>query len=203
DISRVMFSGRASDADQEAWFRENGPVVPALLDELRAHGREYDRLLFWSYRYFPTYFGLPDVADRAILLPTAEEDPLIRAAALARLFGLPAGFLFLTPEEEALVAERGPIRVPSAVIGCGINPVKTSPDPVFRAGGKTSPFDGIGPKNGDKTSPDPVSGPYILYLGRVDPNKGCDALIRHFMRYVAGGRPITLVLAGPLNMPVP
>ena len=64
DISRLVFSGRASGTDQEAWFRENGPVVPALLDELQTHGREYDRLLFWSYRYYPTYFGLPIVADR-------------------------------------------------------------------------------------------------------------------------------------------
>jgi glycosyltransferase involved in cell wall biosynthesis len=181
DISRVVFSGRAGAGDQEAWFRENGPIVPGLLDELGAHGREYDRLLFWSYRYFPTYFGLPMVADRAILLPTAEEDPLIRAAALERLFALPAGYLFLTPEEEALVAERGALRVPAAVIGCGIDPIEAgAPQPVA-----------------------PSADPFVLYLGRVDPNKGCETLLRYFSRYVAGGRAISLVLAGPVNMPVP
>src|SRR5262249_2963647 len=130
-----------------------------------------------------TYFGLPIVADRAILLPTAEEDPLIRAAALERFFALPAGYLFLTPEEEALVAERARIRVPAAVIGCGIAP-KKNPDII-------------------KRNPDVISDPFVLYLGRVDPNKGCDALIRYFSRYAAGGRAVALVLAGPVNMPVP
>ena len=35
-------------------------------------------VLFWAFRYAEVYFGLPLVADRAILVPTAEEDPLIR-----------------------------------------------------------------------------------------------------------------------------
>jgi len=189
DISRIVFSGRGGDADQEAWFRENGPVVPGLLDELRARGREYDRVLFWSYRYFPTYFGLRLVADRAILLPTAEEDPLIRAAALEGLFAVPAGYLFLTPEEETLVAERAPVRVPSAVIGCGIDPAERS------ANASRSILSGEASRSTDS--------PFVLYLGRVDPNKGCETLIRYFTRYVAGGRAVTLVLAGPVNMPIP
>jgi len=191
DISRRVFSGRGSDADQDEWFRENGPLVPALLDELRARGGEYDRVLFWSYRYFPTYFGLPLVADRAILLPTAEEDPLIRAAALERTFERPAGYLFLTPEEADLVGERVPVRVPAEVIGCGIDPAE-----------------GVRPRSGNSserglTPSADISDPFVLYLGRVDPNKGCESLLRYFTRYVTHGRGITLVLAGPVNMPVP
>jgi glycosyltransferase involved in cell wall biosynthesis len=245
DISRKVFSGRGSAEEQEEWFRENGPLVPALLDDLRARGGEYDRVLFWSYRYFPTYFGLPLVADRAILLPTAEEDPLIRAAALERFFALPAGYLFLTPEEQELVSERAPIRVPSAVIGCGIDPAETE-----TGSGR------VLCESSGKTLPDPVSSaePFVLYLGRVDPNKGCESLLRYFTRYIAARtqhlapstqhlapstqhlapstqhlapstqhlapstqhlapstqhpasstqHPLQLVLAGPVNMPVP
>ena len=190
DISRKVFSGRGSDEDQDEWFRENGPLVPALLEDLRARGSEYDRVLFWSYRYFPTYFGLPLVADRAILLPTAEEDPLIRAAALERTFEHPAGYLFLTPEEADLVGERVPVRVPAAVIGCGIDPVAP----------------------GARLAELGISDPFVLYLGRVDPNKGCESLLRYFMRYIdartqhpasSTEHPLRLVLAGPVNMPVP
>ena len=180
-ISRRVFSGRSSNGEQEDWFRENGPLAPALLDEIQARGSAYDRVLFWSFRYFPTYFGLPLVADRAILLPTAEEDPLIRAAALEDFFQLPAGYLFLTPEEADLVAERAQVRVPASVIGCGIDPAHGAKPP--SALGITDPF--------------------VLYLGRVDPNKGCESLLRYFSRYVNAGRAITLVLAGPVNMPVP
>jgi len=183
DISRIVFSGRASAAQQEEWFRENGPDVPALLDHLRRHGGDYDRILFWSYRYFQTYFGLPLVADRSILVPTAEEDPLIRVDALETFFALPRGYLFLTPEEAALVGDRCQLLAPSAVIGIGLEPAA--------GGGDRAALDALG-----------LADPFVLYLGRVDPNKGCDTLLRYFSRYAAG-RDVRLVLAGPANMPVP
>ena len=221
DISRRVFSGRSSNGEQEEWFRENGPLTPALVDEIRARGHGYDRILFWSYRYFPTYFGLPLVADRAILVPTAEEDPLIRAAALEAFFQLPAGYLFLTPEEADLVAERAPVRAPASVIGCGIDPAEGVRLP-SSAGGADKTLAAVG-----------IADPFVLYLGRVDPNKGCESLLRYFTRYVAGrtrhpapgtehpalstqhsapstqhSAPSTqhalqLVLAGPVNMPIP
>jgi glycosyltransferase involved in cell wall biosynthesis len=186
DVSRVVFSGRASTAEQDEWFRENGPDTPQLIEYLERHGRKYDRVLFWSYRYFQTYFGLPLVADRAVLLPTAEEDPLIHVSALERFFALPAGYLFLTPEEADLIADRGPVRAPAAVIGCGL-------DPGREVGRDTSRrLDALG-----------ISDPFVLYLGRVDPNKGCESLVRHFSRFVESGRAVQLVMAGPVNMPVP
>jgi glycosyltransferase involved in cell wall biosynthesis len=208
DISRKVFSGRGSAEEQEEWFRENGPLVPALLDDLRARGGEYDRVLFWSYRYFPTYFGLPLVADRAVLLPTAEEDPLIRAAALERFFALPAGYLFLTPEEAVLVSERVPVRAPAEVIGCGIDPVRGGHmGPPLQTGVGADPR--VGPEVLERLA---ISDPFVLYLGRVDPNKGCESLLRYFTRYIrdrtqhsapSTQHPIQLVLAGPVNMPVP
>src|SRR5262249_11568345 len=49
-----------------------------------------------------------------------------------------------------------------------------------------------------------ASGDYLLYLGRVDPNKGCDAMLRNFLLYVErSAAPLPLVLAGPANMPIP
>lgn len=183
DLSDLIAADQASAAEQEQWFRENGPDAPGLLEHLRAHGADYDRVLFWAYRYANSYFGLPLVADRAILVPTAEEDPLIRADVLEPFFALPRGFLFLTPEEEALVAARAPGGLPSAIIGSGLDPV--APEP--------------GTPDGTLSLPDP----FVLYLGRVDPNKGCQALIRHFLRYGEGGRAVTLVMAGPASMEIP
>ncbi len=60
---------------QHEWFRRERPRVPGLLDHLRTDGTDYDLVFFWSYRYYPSFFGLPLVRDRAILVPTAEEDP--------------------------------------------------------------------------------------------------------------------------------
>ena len=74
DVSDEVFDGHTEDERQEAWFRENGPDCPALLDHLRAEGGGYDLVLFWTFRYAPSFFGVPLVRERAVLLPTAEED---------------------------------------------------------------------------------------------------------------------------------
>ena len=184
DLSDLIAADRATPDEQEQWFRENGPDAPELLAHLRRHGAGYDRVLFWSYRYADSYFGLPLAADRAVLVPTAEEDPLIHVDALETFFALPKGFLFLTPEEETLVAARAPAGTPSAIIGSGLDPASDTAD--------LSCLDALG-----------LDDPFVLYLGRIDPNKGCQTLIRHFLRYVESGRRVQLVMAGPASMPIP
>ncbi len=75
-----------------------GPDAPGLLAFLRERGRGYDRVIFFAFRYAHAWFGLPLVADRAILMPTAEDDQLIRSATvLAPYFRSPRAFLFNTP----------------------------------------------------------------------------------------------------------
>ena len=186
DLSDEVFGGRAAPDREEAWFRANGPDAPALVEHLRAHGREYDLVLFWSYRYSTTYFGLPLVAERAVLVPTAEEDPAIDLDVLDRYFARPAGYLFLTPEEDALVSARAGRRLdPSAVVGIGLEP---PPDATNRAA-----LTGLD-----------VPDVYVLYLGRIDRNKGCHTLFEYFQEYLRDGRSeTTLVLAGPATISIP
>jgi glycosyltransferase involved in cell wall biosynthesis len=138
-------------------------------------------VLFWSFRYYQTFFGLPEVSDRAILLPTAEEDPVIRLRILDRFFARPAGYLFLTPEEQELVAEHTsrPI-LRSAVIGIGLDAARRP------------------------RTPPTIARPYVLYLGRIDPNKGCETLLRYFLKHEeSAAAHVPLVMAGPANMPIP
>jgi len=109
---------------------------------------------------------------------------------LGPYFTQPRAYLFLTPEERELVAARcdGPLP-PSDIIGLGLDPAPPAPD---RAA--LDPF-GL-PRN------------YLLYLGRVDKNKGCDRLFDAFIEYDRqatedGESPLPLVLAGPVVLPVP
>ena len=160
---------------------------PGLLEFVRTRGRDFDRVLFFTYRYAPSWFGLPLVADRAILVPTAEHDQLIRSSTiLAPFFRLPRAYLFLTPEEEEMVATVARAALPpSAVIGSGIDP---APDRPSRAA-----LDALG-----------IPQDFLVYLGRVDRNKGCDALVRHYGTYVAsagaGAATLPLILAGPVKL---
>ena len=186
DLSDEVFDARSPADRQDEWFRENGPDVPELLAHLRTRGAGYDLVLFWSYRYYTSYFGLPLVAERAVLVPTAEEDPAIGLDVLEQYFQRPAGYLFLTPEEEALVSRRaGRPLVPAAIIGSGLEPAPP------RAG--RGPLDALG-----------IPRTFLLYLGRIDRNKGCHTLFEYFMQHVdEGGADVALVLAGPAKIPVP
>ncbi len=186
DLSDEVFETRSSADRQEEWFRENGPEVPALLHYLRTHGEEYDLVLFWSYRYYTAYFGLPLVADRAVLVPTAEEDAAIGLDVLETYFKQPAGYLFLTPEEEALVSRRaGRALGPAVIIGSGLEPAPPSPG--------RSALESLG-----------IPERFLLYVGRIDRNKGCHTLFEYFIQHLAdGGTDTTLVLAGPATIPVP
>src|SRR5262249_52737718 len=49
-----------------------------------------------------------------------------------------------------------------------------------------------------------ISKPYVLYLGRIDPNKGCETLLDYFRKYrEQTNQAVQLVMAGPPNMPIP
>jgi glycosyltransferase involved in cell wall biosynthesis len=185
DLSDEVFDGRASLERQAEWFRENGPVVPGLLEHLRSHGASYDLVLFWTFRYFPSFFGVPLVEERAVLVPTAEDDAAVHLPILEDFFQRPAGYLFLTPEEQGLVATRaGRMLRPSATVGMGLEPANGMPS--------RGPLDDMG-----------IPNDYVLYLGRVDRNKGCHTLLEYFEDYVAMHDGPTLVLAGPAKLQIP
>ena len=185
-LSEAVFEGYPIEEEEMQWFAENGPEVPGLLDFLRQRGAEYDLVLFWSFRYYTAFFGVPIVADRAVLVPTAEEDPAMRLHVLKQYFRKPAGYLFLTPEEEALVARRAGKRLePAAIIGSGLEPA--------HAARSREALDALG-----------VPHDFILYLGRIDRNKGCHTLFDYFEKHLAhGGVETNLVLAGPVVLTVP
>jgi glycosyltransferase involved in cell wall biosynthesis len=118
-------------------------------------------------------------------VPTAEEDPAIDLDILAEYFSKPAGYLFLTPEEAALVSMRTGRRLePSSVVGTGLD----APSPA----GDRSALERLG-----------VPSNYVLYLGRIDRNKGCHTLFEYFQQFSDEDGDATLVLAGPSTLAAP
>jgi glycosyltransferase involved in cell wall biosynthesis len=177
-------SDSGSIADQEAWMREQGPFSSRLLAHLEEHGRSYDCVFFFSYLYATTYFGLPLVADRAVLVPLAHDEWTLRLPLFDRTFALCAHAGFLSEEERLLVELRFPRAAFSgSTIRLAIEPGAAEPQ-LFR--------DAYG-----------LHEPFALSLGRVEPAKGTDELIDYFIALrAAGGKPSKLVLAGPIAMPI-
>jgi len=185
-LCNLCFHEQHTREEELDWVRENGPFSPALVEAVAGARDRFDRFFFYCYRYYQSYFGLPAVRDRAILVPTAEEDPAIGLRIFKAFFRSPRGIVYLTPEEQALVEDASGNRdVPSVVIGSGLNLPEPGPALDFRK------------KHG-------LERPFVLYVGRIDKNKGCLTLFAYFQKFLeATGADLDLVLAGSTALPVP
>lgn len=184
--SREVFGSRRSEPEELAWLEEEGPFSPRLVKEVERRREEFDRWIFFSYRYYTTYHGLRAAADRALLVPTAEDDGVYELGIFAPLFRLPRAIVWNSVEEKAMIeAATGCSGAPGEVVGVGSAlPERIDPE-AFRA------------RSG-------VSGPFVLYVGRIDENKGCRELFGHFRRYrEETGSELRLALIGKAVLPIP
>ena len=90
-LSNLVFYDHHTRAEEEAWVRENGPFSPALVGAVEQARDRFDLFLFYCYRYYHTWAGLPRVGDRALLVPTAEEDPAIQLGIFKPFFRIRGG----------------------------------------------------------------------------------------------------------------
>ncbi|HET7291493.1 MAG TPA: glycosyltransferase family 4 protein [Vicinamibacteria bacterium] len=185
-ISNVVFGDRHTREEEERWVRENGPFAPALVEAVARARHRFDLFIFYCYRYWQTYHGLPRVADRAVLVPTAEEDPAIGLGIFREFFRRPRGLVYLTPEERDLVeTAAGGTGRPDAVIGSGLSLPAAAVAPDFRERFR-------------------LVRPFLLYVGRIERNKGCGTLFTYFRRFLdETGADLDLVLAGKPAMAIP
>ena len=172
---------------QEEWMRAQGPDVPGLVPWLDAAAPRFDAVVFFTYLYATTRYGLPAVAGRVptVLHPTAHEEPPLSLPLFDAVFRLPDAFAFSTEEERDLVQGRFRIAPPSAVVGIGFDLDVTGEGARFRRD-----F-GLG------------DAPYLVAVGRVDPAKGSDELFDYFVAYKARNPgPLRLVVVGePVSTP--
>jgi glycosyltransferase involved in cell wall biosynthesis len=176
---------RGPEAERE-WMRAQGPNSPGLLDHLAHEGARYDAVLFVPYLYATTVDGLPLVADRAVLVPAFHDEPPLALGIFEPVVAAARQVLFSTPEEAALAARRfGVAGDRGGIVGVGIDR----------------------PPTGDPARARQALGgerPYALYLGRIEPSKGCDVLLDAHRRY-RRRRPdgLDLVMIGRTVMELP
>ncbi len=183
--STQVFEEPHSVAAELAWLRSEGPTSPSLINHLRRHGDAYDYCIFFSYRYYHAYHGIRMAGPRAVLVPTAERDPALGLRIFGGSFRRVRALMYNSYEERALInAVSNNDAVPGVVVGIG-SEVPAHPEPQrFR-----------------QTTG--IEGPVLIYVGRIDENKGCRELFDYFQRYLRVSPPLTLVLIGNTVMPIP
>ena len=184
---RRAFAGGHTLEDERTFVDAQGPYAPDLLEHLWRVGRDVPHLLFFTYIYYPTVRGLPLAPERAVLVPTAHDEPAIGLSIYKPVFHAPRAIAFNTEEERAMVHRRfGNQRVPNDILGVGIDvPVDRQPDRFRERFG--------------------IEGDYLLYVGRIVESKGCRELFRYWAswRKTDPDRRIKLVLIGQPEMPIP
>jgi glycosyltransferase involved in cell wall biosynthesis len=143
-------------------------------------------MLFFTYIYYPTVLGLPLAPERAVLVPTAHDEPAIRLAIYKPVFCAPRAIAYNTAEERAMVQRLFQNeRVPNEVVGVGVD----------------VPADRSAERFRQRYA---IEGPYFLYVGRIVESKQCGQLFDAFARWQdTQGTRATLVLMGHREMPVP
>ena len=190
-VNRLInaFCGHAPRYLERIWLARQGPCSPELLAYLDREAAGYDRLIFYTYLYEPTVLGLPLAARRSgrgpWFIPTAHDEKPLRLKIIRPAFAAAGSLGFLSPAEERLVLERFPVAdKPRRIIAAGVEPPKEADPKMF-----VRKF-GLGP--------------YLLYLGRVDVQKGIPELLDYWkwamdhINFTVG--PPTLVLAGESKM---
>lgn len=186
--SHRVFRETHSFRDELRWLDSEGPASRSLLAWLEREGRSYDFVIFFSYRYYHSYYGTRLLPERAILVPTAERDPAIGLAIFPPMFRSLRAIMYNSPEERALIeAVSGNHDVPGVVVGIGSRiPAEDEIRP-----------DRFRQRYG-------ITGRFAIYVGRIDENKGCRELFSAFEDYARatpGG--LSLVLVGNSVLPVP
>lgn len=184
-ISEKVFTKAHNKEEEIVWMKRQGPYSTDLLNFISDHKDIYDFFIFITYLYCTTFFGLPLVKNKAILVPTAHDEPPIYLSIFKSLFKLPKAIIYNTVEEKKFVESKFCIQnISNDTIGVGIDMPEKMDGRDFKAKYGVCNF--------------------IIYAGRIDESKGCHKLFEYFLRYKKETQSeIKLVLLGKPVMKVP
>jgi glycosyltransferase involved in cell wall biosynthesis len=186
DRSTRVFHDRHSVHDELRWLASQGPTSPTLMKRLTRVADECDFVILFSIRYSPAFYGARFAAHKAVLVPTAEREASLGLSIFPPVFRGVRAIMYNSFEERALINTLSSnAHVPGVVVGIGSQiPDTVDPERARRTFGLYNPF--------------------VIYVGRIDANKGCADLFRHFIEYSnRSSQPLDLVLIGTPVLPIP
>jgi glycosyltransferase involved in cell wall biosynthesis len=167
-----------SMALQEDFIRHQGPYSHPMMQFLKEQWRDYRSIIFVTYLYPTSYFGLLELPPGfALFVPTLHDELPAYLSAYKHSARRAGGLIWLTAAEQR-VGQRLWGDLPGRIVSMEI-------DTALR----------------DRAW---VPAPYLLYCGRVDPNKGCRELFEYFITFKrAHPSKLRLIIAGKDDMAIP
>ncbi len=180
-----IFSHDHSVEDELGWMERQGPYSPDLIQAIGREAADHDVIVFFTYLYYNTYWGLKAAAGRRVLVPTAHDEPALKLGIMREVFSLPLAFVFNTESEKQMLGRYFSFEGKyQDTVGVGVD----IPEAVDTAGFRRRYA---------------LYSPFILYAGRIEPGKGCRELIDYFLGYCRRNSELNLVLIGKPLMPLP
>lgn len=163
---------------ETAWLLSQGPVTPDLVRYLRQNSRLYDKVIFFTYLYYPTIWGVREVPEKAILVPEAHDELPFHFNRVSELLARVPLILVNTEAERDLVIGRAPHKAGAVrLAGLGVDMPATP---------------------GSRVRDDP---PFLLCSGRLSRAKGVDRLLDYMavLNRTPGLERVRLILTGTLE----
>lgn len=172
---------------ENRWMDAQGPYCPELIKYIAENQKEYTVFIFVTYLYYHTARGIFAAGRKAVLAPTAHDEPYIYFHIFREIFSRPQGMIYLTPEEKEFVENLFPVaEKKNCICGSGVELPDAIDNQQFRGKYK-------------------IDQEYFIYIGRIDPGKNCSEMFRVFRAYKKSHPEdaVKLVLMGKAVMPVP
>lgn len=163
---------------QEEFIRTQGPYSEPLIKFLKERWSEYKAVIFMTYLYPTTYFGILQVPKQtALLAPTLHDEKTAYFSAFKHAAHRARSLVWLTKAEQRVGTKLWG-ELPGQVVSMSLDT--------------------------DSREPAQLANPYLLYSGRVDPNKGCIELFNYFIEFKKQNPSnLRLLITGKDDMPVP
>ena len=85
-LSEKIYWHPHSAEDELNWMKAQGPDAPELVEKIKADKDRFNLFIFFTYLYGTTYWSLPHVSHKSLLVPTAHDEPPIHLSLFAELF---------------------------------------------------------------------------------------------------------------------
>jgi glycosyltransferase involved in cell wall biosynthesis len=162
---------------ERLWLILQGPYCPKLVASLQKDAKDYEKVFFFTYLYYPTIVGAKKLrGSRFSLIPTAHDEIPFYFQHTEELLTHCSKILVNIAPEQALIERSMGRAIPGLrIAGIGIDVPEE---------GAAQPFQ--------------VQGRYVLYLGRICKAKGVQLLFDAFSSYLQRNpeSDLMLILAG-------
>lgn len=190
-ISTLTDIGIKTKLVENLWLKSQGPYSKDLIDYIDKNKDNYDLFIFMTYLYYPTVVGMPKVASKSILIPTAHDEPTIYMNMYKNVFRKPAAIFYNTVSEKEFVEKtfsNADVLNNNGFGGVGVEINRDLEDKISKS----------------TIVKDQNLQDYILYVGRIDTHKGCDKLFEYYKQYIEHSKSnLQLVLVGKPAMDIP